>query len=573
MRAARLSFLLWLGFVVVASGLFRMQVLKGDAYRALSEKNRIRVAFLEAPRGRIVDRRGRALAENRLSFNCTATPAQARFNRAESCRILGAILEEDPGELQTKLEKGVRRRWGAVVLAEDVPASQAMAIEERLDLLPGFAVETRPQREYPYAQKAAHLVGFVGPIDREELEQSDFYDYRADDWLGRDGVEKAYENYLRGRSGGIQTEVDSRGRIIKVLGLKEPKEGREIQLTVDAELQVFIQDLFGPRRGAAIVMELEEGGILAMNSSPSFDPNLFASHKGRSVVGKYLVDSAAPMVNRGIRGQYPPGSIFKVITALSALGGGRVSKDTSFLCQGSLWIGNHRFRCWRENGHGAQEMADGFAHSCNVYFYELGLRAGMEALSRKALEWGFSRLTGIDVPGEKKGFVPSKEWKRRLHGASWYEGETANFSIGQGYLQVTPLQVLSMTAAVAAGGEALKPHLMDKINGIKAAGRSAREIPVRKEDLRAVVEGLDRVVNSETGTGRLARLAGVRVCGKTGTAQAGQNESHAWFAGFAPLEKPKIALVVFLEHGGRGGVAAASFAASIWKRLKETGYL
>ncbi len=572
MKATRLTFLMLAGFAVLLVNLAWMQIVKGGHYRALSERNRIRVIFLEAPRGQILDRNGDVLATSRLSFNCSAIHREAKSRIKESCGVIGPILGVEPAELEKRFFKRKAGSFNTVLLAEDIPAAQAIAIEERLDALPGFLIETRPQRIYPLGESAAHLIGFTGPVREDEVDTLEARGYRQADWLGRDGVEKIYENFLRGSSGGLQIEVDSRGRLVRALGVREPKEGKDLQLTVDAKLQSLVQGLMRDRKGAILVLELKEGGLLAVNSSPSFDTNLFASTRGRKDVGKYLSGNNSPMMNRGIQGQYPPGSIFKVVTASAALERGKITPATTFVCAGHSMVGGNRFRCWNETGHGPQGLAEAFAHSCNVYFYRAGLASGADAIFERAVDFGFSKTSGIDLPGEKRGFVPSRDWKKRLNRGPWYDGETANLSIGQGSLQVTPLQALVMVSAVATNGQLFKPHVIEKVQGIKASERRARPMTVSRH-WKGIKDGLDQVVNSDTGTGRLARNADVRVAGKTGTAQSGQDRTHAWFVGFAPEEDPKVAMVVFLEHGGRGGVDAASLAAPVWKWLKDAKYV
>ncbi len=573
MKANRLSIVVLAGFLAVFANLIRMQIFQQEYYSSLSEKNRLRVIYLEGPRGKILDRKGQALASSRLSFNCSVIPREARDHIHESCRIVAEILGEDPDDLERRYQKKKPGFFNTVILAEDIDASRAIAIEEKLDLLPGFLIETRPQREYPYGEAAAHLTGFLGPMVESEIDTLESYGYRQADWLGREGLEKSYESYLKGQSGGLQIEVDSRGRLIKALGVKEPKEGRDLELTIDAKLQSYVQNLLKGQKGAVLIMELSEGGILSVNSSPSFDPNLFASVNGRKDVGKYLHDSDAPMVNRGIRGQFPPGSTFKIITALAALEGHKISSATFFRCPGFMTIGGNRFRCWSDDGHGVQSLTEAFAHSCDVFFYNTGLLAGADALYEKSLAFGLSKITGIDLPSEKSGIVPSKEWKRNVYHKPWYDGDTANFSIGQGYLQVTPVQALVMIGAVATEGQLLKPHIVDKIDGVKVAERNTKPVPIQPENWKLVKEGLDQVVNSSSGTGRLARVSGLRIAGKTGTAESGQEKTHAWFVGYAPIEDPKIAMVVFIEHGGHGGVSAAKLASSVFAWLKESAYL
>ena len=399
------------------------------------------------------------------------------------------------------------------------------------------------------------------------------YGYRSNDWIGQEGIEKFYESYLRGRPGGLQTEVDSRGRFVRVLGMKEPAEGKDLQLSVDARLQNTVQNLLSSQKGAVIVMELNEGGILSINSSPSFDPNLFTSMAGRKGLGPTLSHGQSPMVNRGIRGRYPPGSTFKIITALAALDRRKISEATTFNCPGFLTIGNNRFDCWHASGHGPQTLVEAFEHSCNVFFYNTGLLTGADAIAEKSFEFGLSETTGIDLPGEKPGRVPSREWKKKYLHAPWYPGDTANLAIGQGYLQVTPIELLVMIAAVATDGELIKPHLVEKIGGVKVSEHHQRQLRLQSPHLRLVKEGLDLVINAETGTGRLARVPGLEISGKTGTAQSGQDQPHAWFVGFAPSQNPKVAMVVLIENGGKGGVAAAKMAASVFKFMKEKGIL
>ena len=573
MKPNRLSLLMLIGFIALGLNLFRMQIFKGGFYRSLSEKNRIRVIYLEGGRGEITDRTGVILAKNKLSFNCSAIAREAKPRIQESCRLLAGILGEDAEALEKRFLKRRPGMFQTVVLAEGISREQAVAIEEKLDLMPGFLIETRPQREYPLGEAAAHLTGYIGPVNDQERDLVEVFSYQSADWTGREGVEKSYESYLRGYSGGLQIEVDSRGRIVRALGVREPKEGKDLQLTVDAGLQKHVQELLQGQKGAVLVMDLSNGGLLSVNSSPAFDPNQFASKRGRRDVSHYLTSPTAPMVNRGVFGRYPPGSIFKIITAAAGLATKKVSGSTSFNCPGYSIFGGHRFGCWKEGGHGQQNMVEGFAHSCDVYFYNCGIRAGIDALHEKCVEFGQTRLTGIDLPAEKTGFVPSREWKKKKLHESWYDGDSANLAIGQGTLQMTPVGALVMVGAAATHGTIYKPHVIDKIGGVRVSGGRAKTLRIPEEHWQLIREGLSQVVNSESGTGRLARAEGVRIAGKTGTAQSGQSETHAWFVGYAPEDNPKVALVVFLENGGRGGVAAAGLASHVFRYLKDASYL
>ena len=571
--AQRISLILLGAYLILGLNLFRMQILKWNYYFDLSEKNRLRVVYLEGTRGKVFDRNGLMLATSRLSFNCSVVPRQARKTIVQSCEAIGTILGIDPNELEKRFQKKKPGAYNSVLLAQDITQTQAMAIEERLDNLPGFMIETRPQREYPFGEAAAHIIGYTGPMTEGEIDELEDSGYRAADWIGREGIERSQESFLRGYSGGIQMEVDSRGRMLRAMGVKEPREGKDIELTIDAKLQAYVQKLLSGQKGAVIVMELGEGGILSMNSTPTFDPNLFASALGRKEIGKYFTDSNAPLVNRAIRGAYPAGSIFKIVTAMAALDRHKITPSTSVNCPGHLIVGGIKFRCARESGHGAQALTEAFAHSCNVYFYTIGLWAGADAIYEKAVAFGFARATGIDLPQEKDGFVPSKEWKKFKRHEAWFEGDTANLAIGQGSLQITPVQALDMVAVVASDGLLYRPHLVNKINGVKVGERQARKIGLDIDHLQMVKRGLDAVVNTPTGTGRLAQTPGMHIAGKTGTAQSGKAQNHAWFVSYAPFESPKIAVCVFLEHGGHGGVEGAKIAHWIYNWLGSAGYL
>ena len=572
-KTGRLSAAAFCLFMVLALSLFRMQILQGSYYRALSKKNHIRLVYLEAARGKILDRNGKPIVTNRLSFNCTAFLRESHGSVSQSIRRLAGLLDERPEDLKARFEKKRAGVYNTVLLAEDIEPEKAMAVEEELHRLPGIMVETRPVREYPLGEAAAHLSGFIGPLTGSEAQELEGFGYRPSDWIGRDGIEKNYENYLKGRSGGLQLEVNSRGQFLRVLGVKEPEEGRPLYLSVDADLQQAVQKLLDGRPGAVMVMELGAGEILAMNSSPSYNPNLFASTKGRKKVDPYLSGDFSPMLNRSIQGQYPLGSVFKVITGLAALESRKITPASTQVCPGFYTLGNRVFRCWKEKGHGAQNLTEAYAHSCDIYFYLAGLAAGPDAIGRKAMEFGFAAVTGVDLPGEKKGLVPSKAWKQKKLQSGWFDGDTLNFSIGQGYLQVTPIQALNMMAAIATDGRLLRPHLVKQIDKQTVAVPHARHVELSPAHLQAIQEGLHAVVNSDTGTGRLAKIPGVTVAGKTGTAEAGKEDTHAWYAGYAPAENPKVAFVIFLEHGGHGGVEAAAVARGTLEKLKEKHYL
>lgn len=571
-RVARLWAVAVVFLGLVLFNLFRMQILQGEEYRELSEKNRLRVRLLEAPRGRILDRSGEAIADSRLSFNCSFFPQEARKHLDANFRVLSPILGEERATLKTRYLKAKPGQYGTILVAEDISVEQAMQIEERLDELAGVLVETRPIREYPAGEAVAHLTGYTGPQTETETEWLADAGYGPSDWIGKTGLEAAYETYLHGKSGGLQMEVNSRGRLVRALGVREPREGKDVELAIDAGLQEEAYKLLDGRKGAVVVLDARDGGVLALVSSPAFNPNLFASSAGRKMVGEYFTDEHSPMLNRAVQSAYPLGSVFKIFTALAALGQKKITPATRFSCAGHLVVGGNKFGCWKEGGHGSQDLVEALAHSCDVYFYRTGLAVGPDSIRAMARLFGFDEKLGIDLPGERKGHVPSREWKKKKKRGGWYDGDTANFAIGQGFLQVTPLQAAAAVAA-AGTGELVRPHLVQKIDGVPVVSRHASAVPVPLKDLEDVRKGLLQVVQSDTGTGKAARVPGVIIAGKTGTAETGPGKpTHAWFAGYAPADKPQIAMCVFLEGGGHGGVEAAAIAHGAWQWLKDHQY-
>lgn len=573
-RAARLWAIFAVFFALILVNLFRMQILQGDDFKTLSEKNRIRVRLLEAPRGRILDRKGQPLADSRLSFNCSLFPQEARKHLDSNFAVLAPILDEEVETLRKRFLRGKPGQYGTVLLAEDIRIEQAMAIEERMDQLAGVLVETRPIREYPLGPAAGHLTGYTGPQTDAEKEMFADAGYGAGDWVGKTGLEAFYETYLHGKSGGLQMEVNSRGRLVRALGVREPQEGKDLTLALDADLQEEVYRLIDGRRAAVVVLDARDGGVLAMVSSPSYDPNRFASSAGRKTVDEYFQNEHSPMLNRVVQSAYPLGSVFKIVTAMAGFEQNKIDRSTRYHCPGHLMVGGKRFGCWKKEGHGSQDMLEGMAHSCDVYFYRTGLGAGVDAVRAMARVFGFDEKTGVDVPGERKGHVPSKDWKKRKLRAAWFEGDMANLAIGQGYLQVTPIQA-AVSLAASGTGHLVRPHVVQKIDGVPVvSSRPGWRLDVSTEDLDWVRKGLVQVVHSDTGTGKLSRIPGVTIAAKTGTAETGPGRpNHAWYAGYAPADDPQVALCVFLEYGGHGGVEAASVARGIWTWLKNGGYL
>jgi len=570
MRLKTLKIVITGFFILLVCGAFYVQVIRAPYYVRLAKNNRIRVVSIGGPRGDIYDRNGKLIVTSRASFDCIAIP-QELTDKESSLLEVSRILGLDPSAVKRRFKKGYLNPFTPVVLAEDISKDKAIKIEEKKLEAPGIFVTARPLRHYLYADAIAHLVGYIGEIGRKELDRLTRYGYRMRDYIGKTGIEKEYDNYLRGINGGMQIEVDSRGRQVRVLSSREPSSGKDLFLAVDIELQEYIHNVFEAKKGACIVMDPETGEVLSFVSKPSFDPNLFATSDIK--LKKILRDSKKPLLNRAISGTYPPGSSFKVVVAGAALNDRRIKNTTSFVCNGRYILGGRTFHCWREEGHGVQDVTSGIKNSCNVFFYNTGLLIGPDNISRYAQRFGFGKPTGIDIPEEKGGLVPSKLWKKIKMGKKWYDGETANYAIGQGYLLVTPLQIARMMAVVANRGFLVRPHVVKKIESIDVSGRAKRRVGISKEVLDTVAVGLRKVVMDESGTGTRARSEGVSAAGKTGTAQTGRGTTHAWFAGFAPTDEPKIAIVVFLEEGGRGGLNAAGLAGKIFAKAKELDIL
>lgn len=560
-------------FILLIAGLIYVQILRFAYYSELSKNNSIRIIPIDGPRGNMIDRNGVILVNSRLSFDAAIIYREIR-NTSRIARILKEVLGMSGEDIIRAFEKSRQRPYAPVVICEDVDKDRALILEEMAGDTDGLVVETRPRRNYIYKDSGSHLFGYLSEVSEDELSALSGYGYRIKDLVGRDGLEKYYERYLKGVDGGTQVEVDSRGRQTKILGLKEPSPGRDLRLTIDVNLQLACDKLLGQNNGAVIVMNPKDGEILALASHPAFDPNIFIRPQDSAERVRLIKDKTGrPMSNRAISGLYPPGSIFKIVVAAAALETKKIDPDTHFFCGGSYKLGNAKFDCWKEEGHGSQILKQGIMNSCNVFFYNVGRLTGVDSIELFAKLFGFGRLTGIDLTDEVKGVVPGKAWKRLYRNEVWYEGETINYSIGQGYLLVTPIQAMNMVSVIANGGSLVRPHIVKKIGSATVQFPKPKKIGLKDSTVREIKEGMSEVVNNENGTGRRAGIEDVIVCGKTGTAQNPQGPTHAWFAGFAPRNGPKIAVIVFLEHGGKGGLSAAAIAGGIFKEARDRGYL
>ena len=537
-------------FVLLGISLLYLQIIKGPLYRELSSRNSIRLLKIDAPRGSIYDRNNKKVAHNAFSFGVFIVP-QEISDFDDEIRKLALVTEIPESLLRRNYKRNYSAPFAPCEVARNVPKRKAILVEEMQLDMPGVLVKEIPLRRYPYKDSLAHVVGYIGEIDKGELELLKSYGYKVRDMIGKEGIERVTDSILRGRSGGMQIQVDNRGRRVKVLSFKKPSGGGDIYLTIDAEFQSIVSKMMAGKNGSAIFMDPRTGEILSMVSSPSYDPN-------ESLSG-VLNDMDSPFLNRAIMGQYPPGSIFKIILAMAGLDSGKITPASSFICRGRLDIGKDQFNCWKRDGHGPMDMERAIIESCNVYFYNVGLLVGVEKINEYARLFGLGRKTGIELFGEKEGFIPYRSWKYKEKKEPWYAGDTANLSIGQGYLLVTPLEVVRVIASVANGGRLVTPHVLKRIERSDIEGHREIMLKIRDEDIRTVKLAMRKVIGE--GTGILAWSDLVSISGKTGTSQAGAGlKTHAWFGGFAPSENPEISFVIFLERGGSGGDIPALMA-------------
>ena len=574
-----------LAFFLIFIRLWSLQVIKGSELRRLSENNCIRLRENPADRGMLLDRKGRILAHNRPSFEVYLVPEDLKANPEVLIKV-GEMLNMTQDEIGEKIKAQKRRApFKPVKIKSDIDWNELALLETNRVYLPGLIVDVRPRRAYDFGDLASHLIGYLGEVDENELKQYKETPYRMGALIGKYGVEYRWENDLRGVDGGRQIEVDALGREIRPLGIVEPFPGNNLFLTIDLDLQKTAEEAYQDKNGALIAMDPKTGRILAMVSKPSFEPDIFA----RNILPeewKSLVENPHHLLqNKGIQGQYPAGSVFKIITAIAGLESGIITPNTQFTCTGAFPYGNRDFRCWKEGGHGAISLHRAIVESCDIYFYQAGLKVGVDLIAHYANELGLGRVTGISLPHEKPGTVPSSSWKKKRFGVPWYSGETLSFSVGQGYLNATPLQLLMLISGVANGGKLYLPQVVEKVEDIY--GKKLKEYPpvelgranVSEKTLQIVQEALRGAVNDPHGTGWICALKGVKVAGKTGTAQVirlPENfkkgdmnrmplkfRDHAWFVAYAPFEDPKISIAVLVEHGGFGASAAAPIAKKV----------
>jgi len=570
--------------VVVAVSLLALrmgylQVIKGEELRQKSENNSVRLRKIKPMRGMIMDAHREILADSQCSFDILFVPGRIGDIRSVTDR-LGTLYREaslnfsgeafTPGKLRpllpVKLEKNISREKLAIVETHSLD-------------LPGVSVEAVPIRRYPGGEMTAHLIGYTGEISPEELDKDASELYASGDLIGKSGIEKYLDPFLRGVSGIEQVEVNVLGKEMRVLDREDPEPGHNVILTLDAGLQKVAWEALAGKPGAVVAMVPGDGSILAMVSSPTFDPALFSGGISQENWKKLSGDAFYPMENRVLAGQYPPASTYKMIVAAAALQEGLITPETAFNCVGFYELGNRKYRCWHRGGHGRISLHRAIVQSCDVYFYHVGQLLGVDKLAHYARHFGLGAPTGIPLPREKHGLVPTREWKQKRFKELWQAGETVSVSIGQGYNLVTPLQLVTAYSALANGGIVWRPRLIDHIEDLEGqviqsfAPEKRSVVPVSVDVMEQLKKALWGVVNEEGGTGRAARRRDAGVAGKTGTAQvvglpdnekarkvrvlSSRYRDHALFVGFAPVDHPEIAIAVILENAGHGGSAAA----------------
>lgn len=558
--------------------LWYLQAVKGAYYYEQAESNRIRPVKLRPPRGIIYDRSGRPIVENVLTFDISLVPEDTPDLNATIDK-LSAILKVSPESIRAALADAapVRSKYDPVKIREEAPWDEVALIEAHQEDLPGAIIEPEHRRHYPYDGLASHQLGYIGKVSQSQRKQE-----QSDIGLltGQGGLEKIYDKLLHGIAGKRMIQVNAAGRKVKDLGIEEPRPGTDIYLTIDLDMQKAAEEGLGDHAGAVVAMDPNTGEILALASHPTYDPNLFPRGIAPKDWIRLMNDPAHPLYNRAIQSVYPPGSTFKIIVALAGLSYGVITPDEKIVCHGSLKSGRHSFRCWKRDGHGAISLHQAIVESCDVYFYTLGDRIGWDRVAAFANKMGYGSLTGIPLPDEKPGLIPTTEWKKKRTGEAWYGGDTFINSIGQGFVLVSPLQACQLMSVVANGGFFYRPTLLkqsrNRETGVVTTFPTSlkSKTTIDANALDEVRRALAGVVAEPGGTGHAAQTPLTTVAGKSGTSQviaqkvAGRHlaenaTDHAWFIAYAPVENPKIAVAVIVEHGGHGGSAAAPIARKV----------
>jgi penicillin-binding protein 2 len=571
-------------FSLLVGRLYYLQVIEGSKYRTMAEENRINLRLVAPPRGQILDRNGTPLAANEQNYRVMLLPEQVD----DLDTLLDGIGNYVPlGEGDRKrITRDFRNNndLNAIPVKDNLTWDQVSQISLHMLDLPGADIDMGEVRSYPYGEATSHVLGYVGTVAPDEVEN----DEDDDDVLaipgfriGKNGIEKENDQSLRGEAGNVQMEVNARGRVVRELARTDPKPGHDTSLTIDIGLQQFVYERLAQQPGAAaVVMDVQNGSVYALVSQPGFDPNLFTYGISKDDWDRLNNDDHAPLLDKVITGLYAPGSTFKPVVAMAGFESDLLDPDAHVFCPGYIDLGDYRFHCWKHGGHGNVNFRQAVAGSCDTYFYDLGRRIGIDRLQAMAHRFGFGQKRGIDLPHERTGLIPGRAWKLATQGHPWQQGETLVAAIGQGYMLVTPLQLATMAARLGNGGKAVVPHML-KYPGSENASMPSMNFDA--DQLALVCDAMSAVVNEPTGTAYGARIPdqSMAMAGKTGTAQVKRiseaereegtiNENvpwkerdHALFAGFAPVDAPRYAVAVVVEHGGSGAHMAAPIARDI----------
>jgi penicillin-binding protein 2 len=562
-------------FLVIIGQLWYLQVLEGGNFLDASDKNRIRIRPVAAPRGIVFDRNGVPLVDNRPTFTLSLIPRELPRDDEARAAVLGrlaALLRLSYEELDESIVRVPPDSFLPVRVRRGLTLEDMAKVEEWKLELPGVIVEVEPQRTYPSSRFAAHLLGYVREASDEQLKQGR---YRRGDMVGQSGLERLLDEYLRGRDGGERIEVDAMGRPVRVVQQTEPHPGAQVITTVDRRIQEAAEAAMEGKAGAVVVMDPRNGDVLALVSTPAFEIDRFTGTIDRAAWLRVVQDPEHPLLNRALQSQYAPGSVFKMVVAAAGLQEGTITPLDRVHCTGDFHLGTWTFKDWKEGGHGTVDLHRGIAQSCNIYFYQAGLKIGGAAITKYARAFGLGQPTGVDLPGEKLGLIPQAKVRRGR--TAWTAGEVINISIGQGQVLVTPMQVARFMAALANGGVLWKPRLVQRVERPEKGvvwndpGKVTGHVELSPVVWAFLRQSMWAVVND--GTGVAARIPGLDIAGKTGTAQtianskADKGQDHAWFAAFAPLRDPEVVVVVLVERGGKGGQVAAPIARKIFNAI------
>ena len=575
-------------FGLVSVRLYYLQVLHHKENVELADRNRIRIRRVPAPRGLVFDRNHRPLVDTKPSFDAVIVPEDSDKDLSQTIERLERYTGADHiADKISDAEEAGRPPYEPVTVAERLGWREVVALEAHQLDLPGVSLEITPARHYLYGQLAAHLLGYVGEVTKNDLIEKP--DYHNGDEIGKFGLERVDEGFLRGNAGGQEIEVDSVGRRLRVLKEIPDTPGQSIVMTIDLNLQEAAEQAMAGKNGAFVALDPNNGDVLAMVSHPAFDPDIFGGGVKASAWRELMTDPQHPLTNRVIQGIYPPGSTFKIVDSIAGLQEGTLNTQTAYNCPGGLWFGGREYHCWRKQGHGTVELHDAIVRSCDVYFYDVGQKLGVDRIAKWANKMGLGIKSGIDLDRESPGTIPSSAWKQKRFHERWYPAETLSVAIGQGYVATTPLQMAEVAAIVANGGTRYRPQFVKAVEALD--GSVAKSYPPKVETriaidpaaLETVKDAMADVVNGAGGTAHKAHLDDVIVCGKTGTAQVvgskaptGEDEAddktpdqfkdHAWFIAFAPKDHPTIAAACIIEHGGHGGSASAPVIHDVFQR-------